>query len=79
MEKIYCRWKSIVGENSSSEKIVCQGKTLLGKTFVGEKIRHLTKILSLSVKSDYDQIFDTTMFIKSLRFVLITRAFSKLL
>ena len=30
-------------------------------------------------KKDYNQIFDTIMFLKSLRFTLITRAFSKLM
>ena len=37
------------------------------------------KLTILFKKKDYRQIFDTTMFLKSLRFALITRAFSKLL
>ena len=42
-------------------------------------LEYQTKLTILEKKRDYDQIFDTTMFNKSLRFALITRAFSKLL
>ena len=43
------------------------------------EISYSNKINHSGKKRDYDQIFDTTMFNKSLRFALITRAFSKLL
>ena len=42
-------------------------------------INYQTKLTILVKKKDCDQIFDTTMFLKSLHFALITRAFSKLL
>ena len=47
----------------------------VSELFFQNKINHSGK----KKKRDYDQIFDTTMFNKSLRFALITRAFSKLL
>ena len=42
-------------------------------------INYQTKLTILEKKNGNDQIFDTTMFNKSLRFALITRVFSKLL